>query len=41
MAVKRKYKKTKTRTEREFLKLPVADFISSITVRNGIITLSA
>ena len=39
MALKRKY--TKTRAEREFLKLPEANFIASITVRNGINTLSA
>ena len=39
MALKRK--STKTRAEREFLKLPGADFISSITVRDGITTLSA
>ncbi len=40
MALKRKYTK-KTRAEREFLKLPGANFISSITVHNGITTLSA
>jgi hypothetical protein len=39
MALKRK--STKTRAEREFLKLPEANFIASITVRNGINTLSA
>jgi hypothetical protein len=39
MALKRKF--TKTRAKREFLKLPGANFISSITVRDGIITLSA
>ena len=39
MALKRKH--TKTRAEREFLKLPGANFISSITVRDGITTLSA
>jgi hypothetical protein len=39
MALKRKY--TKARAEREFLKLPEANFISSITVRDGITTLSA
>jgi hypothetical protein len=32
---------TKTRAEREFLKLPEAKSISSITVRDGISTLSA
>ena len=40
MALKRKYTK-KTRAEREFLKLPGANFISSITVRDGITPLSA
>jgi len=39
MALKRK--STKTRAEREFSKLPGADFISSIIVRDGITTLSA
>ena len=39
MALKRK--STKTRAEREFLKLPEANFISSITVRDGITSLSA
>jgi hypothetical protein len=39
MALKRK--STKTRAEREFLKLPGANFISLVTVRNGIITLFA
>jgi hypothetical protein len=39
MALKRK--STKTRAEREFLKLPEADFIASITVCNGITSLSA
>jgi hypothetical protein len=39
MALKRK--STKTRAEREFLKLPEANFFSSITVRDGITTLSA
>ena len=39
MALKRKY--TKTRAEREFLKLPEANFISSITGCDGITTLSA
>ena len=39
MALKRK--STKTRAEREFLKLPGANFISSITVRDGITTPSA
>jgi len=39
MALNRK--STKTRAEREFLKLPEANFIFSITVRNGITTLSA
>jgi hypothetical protein len=39
MALKRK--STKTHAEREFLKLPGANFISSITVRDGITTLSA
>jgi hypothetical protein len=39
MALKRK--STKTHAEREFLKLPEANFISLITVRNGITTLSA
>jgi hypothetical protein len=36
-----KRKSTKTRAEREFLKLPGANFISSITVRDGITILSA
>jgi hypothetical protein len=39
MALKRK--SIKTRAEREFLKLPEGNFISSITVRDGITTLSA
>jgi len=39
MALKRKY--TKTRGAGEFLKFPGANSISSITVRNGITTLSA
>jgi hypothetical protein len=39
MALKRK--STKTRAEREFLKFPGANFISSITVRDGITSLSA
>jgi hypothetical protein len=39
MALKRKH--TKTRAEREFLKLPEANFISSITGCDGITTLSA
>jgi hypothetical protein len=39
MALKRK--STKTRAEREFLKLPGADFIFSSTVRNGITPFSA
>jgi hypothetical protein len=39
MALKRK--STKTRAEREFLKLPEVNFISSITVLNGITTLPA
>jgi hypothetical protein len=39
MALKRK--STKTRAEREFLKLPGANFISSVTVRIGITTLTA
>jgi hypothetical protein len=38
MALKRKY--TKMRGAGELLKLPGANFISSITVRNGITTLS-
>ena len=39
MALKRK--NTKTHAEREFLKLPEANFIASITVRNGVNSLSA
>jgi hypothetical protein len=39
MALKRKH--TKTRAAGEFLKFPGANFISSITVRDGITTLSA
>jgi hypothetical protein len=39
MALKRK--STKTRAEREFLKLPEANSISLITVRDGITSLSA
>jgi hypothetical protein len=39
MALKRKY--TKMRGAGEFLKLPGANSISSITVRDGITTLSA
>jgi hypothetical protein len=39
MALKRKY--TKTRAAGEFLKFPGANFISSITVRDGITSLSA
>jgi hypothetical protein len=39
MALKRKY--TKTRGAGEFLKFPGANSIASITVRDGITTLSA
>jgi hypothetical protein len=39
MALKRK--STKTRAEREFLKLPEANFIPSIAVHDGITTFSA
>jgi hypothetical protein len=39
MALKRKY--TKTRETGEFLKFPGANFIASITGRNGITSLSA
>jgi hypothetical protein len=39
MALKRKSEKT--HAEREFLKLPRANFIASIAVRSGITTLSA
>jgi hypothetical protein len=39
MALKRKY--TKTRAAGDFLKFPGANSITSITVRDGITTLSA
>jgi hypothetical protein len=39
MALKRK--PAKTRAEREFLKLPEANFIASVTVRSDINILSA